>query len=253
MFLDKADPRHATPTTLLNKRIPDHDIRLQQAKQSRTHPIFRWLLRTCHTHFEYESQLSSYERQKGQSRGCNESPMMKSENKWIFNKEPEDVGYWLRTTTVVTVNCMLEEVVLARVDEGYMINMPLGRANVSRGPLSHKHVTLFWIDTYGKPTDISIRQLDKGVGFWYESSTNGTWILEDDSKQLDFHVRLTSRCQTLKCDKKIDSWTVIGDNHLFNIKYPLGSSAITVPSVIKDIVTKRNDSLDINIRQNARI
>jgi hypothetical protein len=57
----------------------------------------------------------------------------------------------------------------------------------------------------------------------------------------------------VKCDKKIDSWTVIGDNHLFIIKYPLGPSAVTVPSIIKDIVTKRNDPLDINIRQNARI
>ncbi|KAK4009396.1 hypothetical protein OUZ56_018511 [Daphnia magna] len=44
---------------------------------------------------------------------------------------------------------------------------------------------------------------------------------------------------------------MIGDNHLFIINYPLASSA--VPAIIKDIVTKRNDSLDINIRQNARI
>ncbi|KZR97980.1 Uncharacterized protein APZ42_006844, partial [Daphnia magna] len=170
-----------------------------------------------------------------QSRRCNESPMMKSENKWIFNQEPEDVGYWLRTTTVVTVNCMLKEVVLSRIDEGDMINTPLGKTNVSHGSLSHNHLTLFWIDTYGKPTDIATRQLEKGVGFWYESSTNGTWILQDDSKQLDFHVRLTPRCQTMKCDKK---------NRQLDL---------TVPSVIKDIMTKINDPLDINIRQNARI
>ncbi|KZS13810.1 Uncharacterized protein APZ42_021201 [Daphnia magna] len=132
-----------------------------------------------------------------QSRRCKESPMMKSENKWIFNQEPEDEGYWLRTTTVVTVNCMLEEVVLSRIDEGDMINTPLGKAYVSHGSLSHNHLTLFWIDTYGKPTDIAIRQLEKGVRFWYESSTNGTWILQDDSKQLDFHARLTLRCQTV--------------------------------------------------------
>ncbi|KZR97830.1 Uncharacterized protein APZ42_007079 [Daphnia magna] len=136
------------------------------------------------------------------SRRCNESPMMKSENKWIFNQEAEDVGYWLRTTTVVTVNCMLEEVVLSRIDEGDMINTPRGKANVSHGSLSHNHLTLFWIDTHGKLTDIAIRQLEKGVGFWYESSTNGTWILQDDSKQLDFHARLTQRFQTVKCEKK---------------------------------------------------
>ncbi|KAK4030834.1 hypothetical protein OUZ56_024220 [Daphnia magna] len=78
-----------------------------------------------------------------QSRRCNESPMMKSENKWIFNQEPEDFGYWLRTTTVVTFNCMLEEVVLSRIDEGDMINTPLGKTNVSHGSLSHNHLTLF--------------------------------------------------------------------------------------------------------------
>ncbi|KZS06384.1 Uncharacterized protein APZ42_030181 [Daphnia magna] len=64
-----------------------------------------------------------------QSRRCNESSMMKSENTWIFNQEPEDKGYWLRTATVVTVNCMLEEVVLSRYDEGDMINTPLGKSN----------------------------------------------------------------------------------------------------------------------------
>ncbi|KZS00346.1 Uncharacterized protein APZ42_003371, partial [Daphnia magna] len=137
-----------------------------------------------------------------QSRRCNESKMMKSENKWIFNQEPEDFGYWLRTTTVVTVNCMLAEVFLSRIDEGDMINTPLGKTNVSHGSLSHNRLKLFWIDTYGKPTDIAIRQLEKGVGFWYESSTNGTWILQDDSKQLDFHVRLTSRCQTISTSDK---------------------------------------------------
>ncbi|KAK4017387.1 hypothetical protein OUZ56_032699 [Daphnia magna] len=40
---------------------------------------------------------------------------------------------------------------------------------------------------------------------------------------------------------------------MFIIKYLLGLSAVTVPSFIKDIVSERNDSIDINIRQNARI
>ncbi|KAI9558478.1 hypothetical protein GHT06_015265 [Daphnia sinensis] len=41
--------------------------------------------------------------------------------------------------------------------------------------------------------------------------------------------------------------------YLIIIKYPLGSAAVTVPSVIKNIVPRNNESLDINIRQNARI
>ncbi|KZS05634.1 Uncharacterized protein APZ42_031125 [Daphnia magna] len=177
-------PTRATPTTLLDKRIPDHDMRLQQAKQRQVITVLKRITMET-TAVECDTMRHS--------RRCNESSMMKSENKWIFNQEPEDVGYWLRTTPVGTVNCMLEEVVLSRIDEEDMINTPLGKANVSHGSLSHNHLTLFWIDTYGKPAGIAIRQLEKGAVF------------------------------------------------------------CSVPSVIKDIVTKRNDPLDINIRQNARI
>lgn len=88
------------------------------------------------------------------------------------------------------VNCMLNrsKVVLSRIDEGDMINKPLGKANVSHETLFHNHLTLFWIATYEKQTDIVSQELEKGIGFLFESSMNGTWILQDDSKQLDFHV-----------------------------------------------------------------
>ena len=188
-----------------------------------------------------------------QSRRCNDNPMTRSENKWVFNQEPDDVGYWLRTTTDLAVNCMMEEIILSRINEGDIIDTPLGKTNVSHGSLSHNHLTLFWIDTYAKSTEISSRQLEKGVGYWYESSTNGTWILQDDSKQLDFHVRLMTRCQTVKCDKKIESWTIVGDNNLFIIKYPLSPGPATVPSVIKNMLPKLAEPLDTNIRQNSRI
>ncbi|KAK4013943.1 hypothetical protein OUZ56_026491 [Daphnia magna] len=92
---------------------------------------------------------------------------------------------------------------------------------------------------------------EKGVGFW----EGGALILQDDSNQLDFfnHVRLMPRCQIVKGDKKIESWTVIGENHLFIIKYPLGSAVVTIPSEIKDIVPRSNESLDINIARTINI
>ncbi|KAK4007014.1 hypothetical protein OUZ56_012168 [Daphnia magna] len=158
-----------------------------------------------------------------QSRRCNESPMMKSENKWLFNQGPDDVGYWLRTNTLVMMNYMVEEVILSRVNEGDMINTLLGKTNVSHGSLSQNHLKLFWIDTYGKPTDIAIRQLEK-VG-----------------------LPRTIDATLSNCEMSQKAWTVIGENHLFIIKYPLGSAAVTVPSVIKDIVPRSNESLDINI------
>ncbi|KAK4037964.1 hypothetical protein OUZ56_029987 [Daphnia magna] len=132
-----------------------------------------------------------------QSKRCNESPMMKSENKWIFNQEPKDVGYWLRTTTVVKVNCMLEEVVLSRIDKGDMMSTPLGKPNVSHGSLSHNHLTLFWIDTYGKPTDTAIRQLEKGVGFCYRTIRHqGNCDKKNDS--FDINIRQNARIQDLE-------------------------------------------------------
>jgi hypothetical protein len=85
-------------------------------------------------------------------------------------------------------------------------------------------MTLFWIDTYAKPTNIVLRELEKGVGSWYESSTKDTWILQDNDNQLDFHVKLMPRCQTVKCDKTIPSWTVVSNNLLFIVQSMVGKA-----------------------------
>jgi hypothetical protein len=125
-----------------------------------------------------------------QSLRCGDDPMIKSDNKWTYIEEPEAVGYWLRTVTVEKVNCLFEEISIAHEDESDFIITPLGKANITQRFISHNHMTLFWIDTYAKPTDIVLRELEKGVGSWYESSTKGTWILQDNENQLDFHVQL---------------------------------------------------------------
>jgi hypothetical protein len=157
-----------------------------------------------------------------QSLRCEENPMIKTDNKWTFTKDPETVGYWLRTITVENINCLFEEISIAHEDEGDIIRTPLGKANITQRSISHNHMTLFWIDTYAKPTEIVMRELERGVGNWYESSTKDTFILQDNEHQLDFHVKLMPRCQNMKCDKTISTWTVVSNDHLFVIKDVIG-------------------------------
>jgi hypothetical protein len=159
-----------------------------------------------------------------QSLRCGDDPMTKLDNKWTYTEEPEAIGYWLRTVTVEKINCLFEEISIAHEDESDIIITPLGKANISERVISHNHMTLFWIDTYAKPTNIVLRELEKGVGSWYESSTKDTWILQDNDNQLDFHVKLMPRCQTVKCDKTIPSWTVVSNNHLFIVQSIVGKA-----------------------------
>ena len=95
--------------------------------------------------------------------------MTNSDNKWVFNDEPETVGYWLRSVTVEKINCVFEEISLAHEDKSDFIHSPLGRANITHRSISHNHMTLFWIDTYAKPTEIVLRELESGEGLWYMS------------------------------------------------------------------------------------
>jgi hypothetical protein len=96
--------------------------------------------------------------------------MINSDNKWIFNDLTETVGYWLRSVTVEKINCVLEEISLAHGDESHFIHTPLGRANITHRSISQNHMKLFWIDTYAKPTEIVLRELERDVGLWYEST-----------------------------------------------------------------------------------
>jgi hypothetical protein len=117
--------------------------------------------------------------------------------------------------TVEKINCVFEEISLAHEDESDFIHTPLGKANITHRSISHNHMTLFWIDTYAKPTEIVLRELESGEGLWYESTTKDNMILLDKANQVDFHVQWLPRCQNVKCDKNQSEWTVVNNHHLF--------------------------------------
>ena len=54
--------------------------------------------------------------------------------------------------------------------ESDFTHTPLGRANITHRSISQNHMKLFWIDTYAKPTEIVLRELERDVGLWYEST-----------------------------------------------------------------------------------
>jgi hypothetical protein len=91
-----------------------------------------------------------------QSLRCGDNAMTNSENKWVG-----------RSVTVEKINCVFQEISLVHEDESDFIHTPLGRANITHRSISHNHMILFWIDTYAKPTEIVLRELERGEGLWY--------------------------------------------------------------------------------------
>jgi hypothetical protein len=81
------------------------------------------------------------------------------------------------------INCVFQEISLEHEDESDFIHTPLGSANITHRSISHNHMTLFWMDTYAKPTEIVLRELESGEGLWYESTTKENMILLDKAKQ----------------------------------------------------------------------
>jgi hypothetical protein len=43
-----------------------------------------------------------------ESHRCNDQLMVLKENKYVFDEEPSDSGYWLQTIITEKVNCVLE-------------------------------------------------------------------------------------------------------------------------------------------------
>ena len=76
-----------------------------------------------------------------EGRKCNEFPMTVSGKNWRYTEEPEEIGYWLRTITVFSISCTLEEVMLFQEKEESPVSTPLGVANASAGVLLHNHLT----------------------------------------------------------------------------------------------------------------
>lgn len=161
-----------------------------------------------------------------------------SDGKWSYTVEPSDESQWLRTVHAYTINCMLEEIKLTQVNEFDPVVTPLGISNVTTGAISHNHLTLIWDSTYTTKMDASPRQLEKGTGIMYNSSTPGVFRLDDESKQLGFHMSLEPRCRSrINCDSLLPSYSVIGEKQLFVVTYPIPNQNKTTSSRSSPITT----------------
>lgn len=154
-----------------------------------------------------------------EGRRCDEHPMAVSGSNWRYTEEPEEISYWLRTITVSTISCTLEEITLFQENEGSSITTPLGTVNASAGAAIHNHLTLVWETRYTTKTDPKPRHLESGIGDLIHTPNSSTYRLQDSDRQLDFHLKYNPRClppQT-QCIKKNETFDVIGDNHLYVI------------------------------------
>ncbi|EFX66804.1 hypothetical protein DAPPUDRAFT_262567 [Daphnia pulex] len=77
-----------------------------------------------------------------ESRRCNEQPMEITENKFVFDQEPAENGWWLSTVVLETINCVVEKIQLFQEIEGDTFPTPVGMASAAAGSLSHNHITL---------------------------------------------------------------------------------------------------------------
>ena len=69
--------------------------------------------------------------------------------------------------------------------------------------------------------DADYRQLEKGTGIMYNSSTPDVYRLDDATKQLGFHLKSMPRCRSrYHCESILPSYGVIGEDHLFVVIYP---------------------------------
>ncbi|KAK4013591.1 hypothetical protein OUZ56_026144 [Daphnia magna] len=104
---------------------------------------------------------------------------------------------------------------LIREGEDDIIETPLGKAKVSDGIHTHNHLTIIWDTTVATAFDNTPRLVSSGEGILIKTSTPGTFRLEDEKQQLAFHIKPEGRCLTTAYRHKNESFTVIGDEHLF--------------------------------------
>ena len=156
-----------------------------------------------------------------ETKRCEDQAMTFTDGKWSYTVEPAEDSRWLQIINVFTINCMLEEIKLTQIHESEPVITPLGIANVTVGKISHNHLTLIWDSTYTTRLDADYRQLEKGTGIVYNSSTPDVYRLDDATKQLGFHLKSMPRCRSrYHCESILPSYGVIGEDHLFVVIYP---------------------------------
>ena len=154
-----------------------------------------------------------------ESRRCNDNPMTISENKFVFDQEPAEDGWWLSTIVSETVNCVVEKVQLYQEDEGHSFPTPLGTASASAGSLSHNHITLVWDKSFTQQSKPKAHLLESGAGTLMPFGSSNKLRLHDVSKELEFHLVRNKRClpPLVDCSSKVDAYDVIGQPKLFLI------------------------------------
>ena len=108
-------------------------------------------------------------------------------NKWSLEVNPHVQGSWLRTISISTVNCRLEEVALESECTNCTISSPLGDIpGTSNGSISHNLVTLVWEDSWKEQQECQLKALEGGNALLYETTDPFTQRIRDSEKQLDF-------------------------------------------------------------------
>ena len=149
---------------------------------------------------------------------CNGNLMTKVDNKFIFDRDPENGGYWLQTITTEKINCVLEIIELYQDDSGANFSTPLGMASADTGYLAHNHLTVVWDKTYTQIFPLTARRVESGIGKLIKKiGQNLNFRLQDNVQQLEFHLTFQPRCNdfSIDCQKKESAFDIIGQPHLF--------------------------------------
>ncbi|EFX63785.1 hypothetical protein DAPPUDRAFT_118847 [Daphnia pulex] len=123
-----------------------------------------------------------------ESRRCNEQPMEITENKFVFDQEPAENGWWLSTVVLETINCVVEKIQLFQEIERDTFPTPVGMASAAAGSLSHNHITLVWDKSFTQRTTPRSRLFESGVGSISSLGSSGKLRLHDEGKELEFHL-----------------------------------------------------------------
>ncbi|EFX60765.1 hypothetical protein DAPPUDRAFT_123048, partial [Daphnia pulex] len=159
-----------------------------------------------------------------ESRRCNEQPMTINDNKFFYDQEPVEDGWWLETVTVETINCAVEKIQLYQETEGESFSTPLGIAQATAGSISHNHLTLIWDKTFTVKSEPNARLVESGVAIIITTGTSNKFRMHDEEKELEFHIHITNkRClpPLTTCDVKADAFDVIGQTKLYIFTTPI--------------------------------
>ncbi|KAK4009514.1 hypothetical protein OUZ56_018641 [Daphnia magna] len=95
---------------------------------------------------------------------CGEHHLTFSDNKYVFGRDPEIVGYWLQTIDSEILNCVLEQVQLYQQMEDEDFLAIIGKAAAKSCNLLHNHLTLVWDKTYTQKSQHTLRIVESGTG-----------------------------------------------------------------------------------------